>query len=395
MSFVRAEYEILKNRIAEKRARMQIIVGPRQIGKTTLAKQFLSDYKGPHQYASADGVIGNSYAWIEQQWETARFRMKEQNLSSFLLVFDEIQKINNWTEIVKRQWDQDTFNQTDVKVVLIGTSRLFQQADLTESLAGRFELITMSHWPYQEMYEAFDISQNEYAWFGAYPGAIGLIHDEKRWMDYVAHAIVEPSLSRDIFLLTRVDKPALLNNLFEFGCIHSGQIMSYNKMRGQLPDSGNTTTLTHYTRLLSEAGLLTGLEKFSQPDSIRKNSSPKFIVKNTALSSALSRRTYESVINDQAIWTRVIESALGAHFINAGEKERVRVYYWNKGELEVNFILEKDGRIAAIELSHGKKPNGRGLRAFQKEFSPDKTYIVGSEGLSWREVLRINPSELL
>jgi predicted AAA+ superfamily ATPase len=320
--------------------------------------------------------------------------MKEQNLPSFLLVFDEIQKINNWTAIVKRQWDQDTFNSTDVKLILIGSSRLFQQTDLTESLLGRFELLPMTHWPYQEMYEAFDISQNEYAWFGAYPGAIGLIHDEKRWMDYIAHSIVEPALSRDIFLLTRVDKPALLNNLLEFGCLNSGRILSYNKILGQIPDSGNTTTLTHYVRLLSEAGLLSGLEKFSNPASIRKNSSPKFIVNNTALSSALSRQTYESVYNDPVTWNRVIESAIGAHFINTAARDNVKVYYWNRGELEVNFVLERHGKIVAVELVHGNKPGGRGLNAFKKEFTPDKTYVVGSEGLSWREVLRINPGEL-
>lgn len=394
MGFVRAEYDILKQRLSEKRPRIQIIVGPRQIGKTMLIKQFLEHYKGAHQYASADGVIGNSYAWIEQHWETARTRMKEQNLSSFLLAFDEIQKINNWTEIVKRKWDQDTFNATDIKVVLIGSSRLFQQGvELSESLAGRFELIKMTHWPYQEMYEAFDVSQNEYAWFGAYPGAIGLIQDEKRWMDYIAHSIVEPSLSRDIFLMTRVDKPALLSNLFEFGCLNSGRIVSYNKILGQVPDSGNTTTLTHYVQLLSEAGLLAGLEKYSLPESLKKTSSPKFIVRNTALSSALSRRTYETVYNDPAIWTRVIESAIGAHLINAAPKDNVKIYYWNKGELEVNFVLEKQGKIVAIEVVHGGKPGGKGLAAFKKEFTPDKTYIIGGEGLSWREVLRISPAE--
>ncbi len=394
MSYVRSEFAVLKKRMEEKRKLIQVIVGPRQVGKTTVVRQYLEQYQSPYLFANADGIVGNSSTWIEKQWEIARIRLKKDNLPSFLLIFDEIQKIHNWSEIIKKEWDQDTLNNYPIQLLVLGSSRLLLTKGLTESLTGRFELIKMSHWSFREVNEAFGVSADEYAWFGAYPGAVHLLPDEERWKNYVTNSIIEPSISKDIFQMTRIDKPALLKNLFEMGCAWSGQILSYTKILGQLQDAGNTTTLAHYLHLLGEAGLLTGIEKYAQKTINRRSSSPKFLVNNTALFSAMSSLTFKKALSDSTGWGRVIESAVGAHFLNCAYKTNLKVYYWRQGDHEVDFVLEYQGKIIAIEVKSGKRTVNNGIEIFRKAFSPDKILLIENSGLSWREIVKFNPLEL-
>ena len=245
MKYERPQLDLLKARVKEKRKFIQVLMGPRQIGKTTMVTQLLQWTKVPHHFMSADGVSGPDATWIGQQWETARLKFKQSEAKEFLLVIDEVQKISNWSEQVKSLWDEDSRSATNMKVILLGSSRLLLQQGLTESLAGRFETIYLSHWSFSEMHKAFGWNENQFAWFGGYPGSAELIRDEKRWKDYVMHSLIETSISKDILMLTRVDKPALMKRLFELGCSYSSQILSYNKMLGQLTDAGNTTTLSH------------------------------------------------------------------------------------------------------------------------------------------------------
>ena len=278
----------LTQRIEEQRNFIQVIVGPRQVGKTTMIIQLLKDTTISNTFESADAVLNSSSEWILQVWETARLKMKLSQETEHLLVIDEVQKIDNWSEIIKQQWDRDTREGTNIKVILLGSSRLLIQKGLTESLAGRFETLYMGHWSYAEMEAAFGWTIEQYVYFGGYPGSTSLIKDEQRWKNYIKDALIETSISKDILMLTRVDKPALLKRLFELGALYSGQILSYTKLMGQLQDAGNTTTLSHYLNLLSDAGLLGGIEKYSGTVLKTRSSSPKFQVFNNALLSAQS-----------------------------------------------------------------------------------------------------------
>ena len=284
---VRKEYKTLQKRIEnEPRRFIQVLFGPRQTGKTTLVNQFLAATSIPAYAASADSIPESDYTWIGQQWEIARAK-QYQSEAELILVLDEIQKISNWSEQVKKYWDEDTLQKRQIKVILLGSSRLLLQKGLTESLAGRFETIYLGHWTYNEMNENFGITHDQYAWFGGYPGSAPLIQDEDRCKQYLLNALIETSISVDILQLTRVDKPALLKRVFELGWVYSGQIVSYTKMIGQLQDAGNTTTIAHYLHLLDTAGLLTGLEKYDRQKLRQRSSSPKFQVHNNALISAL------------------------------------------------------------------------------------------------------------
>jgi hypothetical protein len=391
--FERPHLQQVTKRILEPRKFIQVILGPRQVGKTTLVSQLVQKYKSETLVVSADALGASNTYWLEQQWETARIKLKQSGAEEFLLVVDEIQKIDNWSETVKLLWDTDTKNNVQLKLIILGSSRLLIQQGLTESLAGRFETTFMSHWSFSEMHEAFGWSENQYVWFGGYPGAASLISDEQRWKHYVKESLIESSISKDILMLTRVDKPALMKRLFELSCHYSGQILSFNKMLGQLKDAGNTTTLSHYLSLLSTAGLVAGIEKYSNNIIRKKSSSPKFQVYNTALISAQSNDSFEEATANPAIWGRLVESAVGAHLLNHAITGDFSLSYWREGDEEVDFVMEQK-QLIGIEVKSGAVQKTSGMAAFKKKFNPDKILLIGNTGFTWQEFLKTKPSDL-
>jgi uncharacterized protein len=390
--FERLYYSIIKQRLDFQRRFIQVLMGPRQVGKTTLVRQLLEKYPFPWHYASADDATHPQ--WLQQQWETIRLKASSNGSNQALLVIDEIQKVPDWSNQVKIQWDKDSFDKIPVKLILLGSSQLMLQKGLSESLAGRFEVIYIPHWSFTEMKEAFGFSLDDYIWFGGYPGPADLISDESRWKDYIRQSLIETALMRDILLMVRIDKPVLLRNLFDLACAWSGQILSYNKILGQLKDAGNTTTLAHYLKLLEGAGMIKGLEKFS-PSAIRQRaSSPKFQVFNTALMSALSLLQQEKILVQPEIYGRWVESAIGAHLVNQSLTQQVTVYYWREGNHEVDFVLQKGDQTIGIEVKSGRNKLSTGIPEFSKRFNPAKILLVGREGIPVEEFLTIPVSNL-
>ena len=392
--FERLYLKSVKSRIEESRKFIQVILGPRQVGKTTMVTQLLSQISIPNLYESADAISATNSAWLMQVWESARLRLKASEAPEFLLVIDEIQKIDNWSEVVKQQWDKDTRENVNIKVILLGSSRLLIQKGLTESLAGRFETLYLGHWSYPEMQEAFGWDIQQYIYFGGYPGSATLINNEERWKNYIKDSLIETSISKDILMLTRVDKPALLKRLFELGCLYSGQILSYTKIIGQLQDAGNTTTLANYLKLLSDCGLLGGLDKYSGDIIRKRGSSPKFQVYNNALITSQSNDTYEKTIINSELWGRLVESSVGTHLINHSISERYNLYYWRDGNYEVDFVLEKGDKIIGLEVKSGMKAENAGMSVFAERFNHQKVLLVGTGGIPYDEFLKINPKEL-
>jgi len=394
MAYQRTEKSGLLKRLKDEPRRfIQVIYGPRQVGKTTLIRQIMDELDYPHQLVAADAVPAVDGLWIAQQWENVRIR--QQTDKPFLLVIDEVQKIDNWSEQIKAEWDRDAAEGRDIRVVLLGSSRLMLQQGLTESLAGRFEATYLGHWSFKEMKDAFGLTAEEFVWFGGYPGAVTLREDEDRWKSYVHDALLETSISKDILMLTRVDKPALMKRLFELGSSYSGQILSFTKIMGQLTEAGNTTTLANYLELLNDAGLLAGLEKFS-PNMVRKrSSSPKFQVHNTAIMSAISSERLDILLEDYEAWGRWVESAVGAHLINQVIKnKKLSLHYWREGNDEVDYVVEYKKRVIALEVKSGKAGKLSGLNAFDKKFQPEKSLLIGAGGIPWQEFLQMDVLEL-
>jgi hypothetical protein len=376
-------YTNLAQRLSEKRRFIQILAGPRQVGKTTLARQVLDAYPHPSHYASADDPATKDRDWVNQQWDLGRYKAKA---GSALLVLDEIQKIPGWSEAVKSLWDADTREGRDLRVLLLGSSPLLIQSGLTESLAGRFEQIAAPHWSFTEMREAFGWDLDTFIFFGGYPGAAELSAEPERWRRYVNESLIETSISRDILLMTRVDKPALLRRVFQLACDYSGQILSYQKMLGQLLDAGNTVTLAHYLDLLKGAGMVAGLQKFSGTKIRQRGSSPKLQVLNTALMSATNVANFEQTRTDGARWGRLVESAVGAHLLNSTAGSHVEITYWRESGMEVDFVLRRGDDIVALEVKSGAPRQARsGLAAFRKEFSPHSAMLIGEGGMPLSE----------
>lgn len=410
MFFERKHASTLKQRLRESPTFMIVIAGPRQVGKTTLVRQALADR--PAKYVAADqplpdatDPLASPFAetalatqiipgaqptaeWLAQQWMQARARAKTvQREERFVLAIDEIQKVPRWSEVVKGLWDADRAENLNMHVILLGSSPWLMQKGLTESLAGRYELIRMNHWSYPEMQDAFDFSLDEYLYFGGYPGSARLIREERRWREYVRGALIHPNIEKDILQMTRVDKPALLKNLFELGCAYSGQIVSYTKLLGQLQDAGNTVTLAHYLDLLSRAGLLAGLSKYAGQKHRQRASSPKLNALNTALIAAVTGYAFAEARADRSYWGRLVESAVGAHLCNTAS-DNCQVCYWRESPNEVDFVLTDGRRLAAIEVKSGATfAAPKGLGAFAEKFKQARQIVVGEGGIPLAELM--------
>jgi predicted AAA+ superfamily ATPase len=394
-AYRRPAFSTLLERLREPRRFIQVVAGPRQVGKTTLVRQVIAELGLPGVAASADDPGLRDRGWLEAQWQAARVQARTSAAHHAVLVLDEVQKIPDWSEIVKRLWDEDAASGIDLRVSLLGSAPLLVQRGLAESLAGRFELIQLRHWSYGEMRAAFGWDLERFLLFGGYPGAAPLVGDVERWRAYILDSLIETTLSRDILLLNRVDKPALLRQLFRLGCDYSAQVVSYNKLVGQLQDAGNTTTLAHYLRLLRDAGLLAGLEKFSGSRIRQRGSSPKLLALDTGLLSAMSGLDPTTFRSDGRMWGRLVETAVGAHLVNTAGPG-VEVTWWRERNREVDFVVADGRRVTAIEVASGRRKDALpGLGAFTRAVAGAVPLLIGAQGLALERALEVAASDLL
>ncbi|MDP3031402.1 MAG: ATP-binding protein [Rhodocyclaceae bacterium] len=408
LSYNRPETSPLLARLLESPRFLIVVAGPRQVGKTTMVRNALAASYPAERYSfvgidspedpglpGIDSVTAPTRrqmaaprdgAWLVDIWQRAR-SAAQRDPDGHILILDEIQKIPRWSDTVKGLWDADRAEGLSLHVVLLGSSPLLMQQGMSESLTGRYETLHLTHWSFREMAEAFDFDLEDYLYFGGYPGAAPLVRDEPRWRNYVTTGLIEPSIEKDILMMTRVDKPALLRRLFYLGCRYSGQELSYNKMKGQLEDAGNTVTLAHYLDLLGNAGLIRGLHKYASQQHRQKSSSPKLNVLNMALMSAGSGYSKSEAQADRGYRGRMVESAVGAHLHNTATPD-CRLHYWRNGTHEVDFVLERGQRITAIEVKSGTVPAQlRGLDAFEREFGACRRLAIGDGGIPLAEFL--------
>lgn len=370
----------LSTRINEPRRFIQMLIGPRQTGKSTAIRQALETTNIPVHVALAS-IDSSSRDWLRAQWTQAR-SLISPSTSAALLVVDEIQLVDQWSAVVKELWDEDAWSGIDLRVVLSGSSSLLLQKGLREGLTGRYETIRCTHWSFSECAEAFDYSLDEFLYFGGYPGSAPLRHDETRWLDYMNDSVIAPSITKDVIALEEVRKPVLMERLFHLGAASSGQELSYRKIMGQLDDAGNTTTLARYLELLNDAGLLCGLAKYD-PKLIReKASSPRFMVYDTSLMTATYGRYRDFLLTDSERKGHLVESAVGAYLLARSKKEHFDVSWWREGDKEVDFVVSQGEDVIAIEVKSGRVKSLKGLTAFINKFPKARTIVVGSADVS-------------
>lgn len=392
--YTRKEFALLRQRLEEPRHFIQVVLGPRQIGKSTLVKQVLKSLAVPHLFFAADDVPTSQKKWISDCWSQARLMVRGQGLKEMVLVIDEIQKLVGWSETVKKEWDADSFNDVPIKVLLLGSSRVLLERGLADSMAGRYEEIRMSHWSYSEMHDAFGWNLEQYVFYGGYPGSAQLIGDEQRWRDYIFSSIVDATINKDILQDTVITKPALLRQTFELCAAYSGEMVSLTKMLGQLQDAGNTTTLAGYINLLSQSGLVGGLQKYAMDNARKRASIPKYQVYNNALKDIYVDKTFRDAQTDRKLWGRIFESAVGSWLLNEAFRHRWSLFYWRDGVNEVDFVLRRLDKTVAIEVKSNGESDTHGLHVFQEKFHPVQSVIVGDNGLPPQVFLTMDLREL-
>lgn len=395
MEYKRPQFAEVLERMNEPRKFIQVLAGPRQVGKSTLIDQVLEECTLPHYLYNADGVDENDTDWIRRVWESARIQMDTRQQTEAILVIDEIQKIKRWSEIVKREWDADTRNRRQLKLFLLGSSRLMLRKGLTESLAGRFELIRLGHWTLQEMEDAFGLTLDEWIYYGGYPGSASLIKDMRRWRKYIKESLVAPAIEKDIIMTSNIYKPALMKQLFELGCSYSAELLSLTKALGQLQDAGNVTTLSSYLNILNQCNLLAGLQKYANDDARRYQSVPKFQVYNNALLTAYRGTTYDKDRIDPQIWGRWVESAVGGYLLGDAEDGGYKVYYWRERSDEVDYIVASQGTAIALEVKSGRRGMNSGLPKFCEKFHPRRALVIGTDGIPFKEFFHMKIEDLL
>lgn len=373
---------LVRKRLLEPRRFIQFVQGPRQVGKTTSVRQVLESLDMSSHYASADAPENQRRGWIREQWEIARSLCHGD--SACVLALDEVQKVERWSDIVKELWDDDGWEKRDIRVVVSGSSPWLMGRGLGDSMAGRYETVRATHWSYPEMHEAFELSLDEFVFFGGYPGAASLIGDEDRWRAYIEDTAIESTVARDVLQMTRVDKPALLRHALYLGCEYSGRELSLQKMRGQLEDAGSLATLAGYLDLLDGAGLLSALQKHAGQASRRRSSVPKLQVRNNALMSAVSKWGFADSIAKPERWGRLFESSIGAYLAERARETRSTLGYWRDGKREVDFVYVSGGEVTAIEVKTAAVSNAMtGLVAFQEAFGgKPRLLVVGEGGIS-------------
>jgi len=395
MEYKRPQFAEVLERMNEPRKFIQVLAGPRQVGKSTLIDQVLEECTLPHYLYNADGVDENDTDWIRRVWESARTQMDTRQQTEAILVIDEIQKIKRWSEIVKREWDADSRNRRQLKLFLLGSSRLMLRKGLTESLAGRFELIRLGHWTLQEMEDAFGLTLDEWIYYGGYPGSASLIKDMRRWRKYIKESMVAPAIEKDIIMTSNIYKPALMKQLFELGCSYSAELLSLTKTLGQLQDAGNVTTLSSYLNILNQCNLLAGLQKYANDDARRYQSVPKFQVYNNALLTAYRGTTYDKDRIDSQIWGRWVESAVGGYLLGGAEDGGYKVYYWRERSDEVDYIVASQGTAIALEVKSGRRGMNSGLPKFCESFHPKRALVIGTDGIPFKEFFHMKIEDLL
>lgn len=380
MAYERALVKTLTAALSKRLPVFQVICGPRQVGKTTIARQVMKHLPYPSVYAAADSPLPPESSWIETQWRIAEVEA-EKTRKPVLLVLDEIQKVRGWSEALKLHWDRAAQGKTDIRLLVLGSSALLLQEGLSESLAGRFFLNRCMHWSFYEMSTAFGWDMKKWLFYGGYPGTAIFADEEDQWKRYVADSLVETVLARDVLQMQRIAKPALLRHLFALSTAFPAQILSYNKMLGQLQDAGNTTTLAGYLRLLQTAFLITGMELYSKGSARKRGSSPKLILWNNALISALTTKTFSEVVSDSIYWGRLVENAVGAHLCNGLPQTEYEITYWRDGAHEVDFVVTAGRQAWAIEVKSGRSGKIGGMERFRVKYPKAAAIIVGGGGI--------------
>lgn len=392
--YKRKHASILESRLKKPRKLIQIIAGPPQTGKTTMVKQVLVETMKRYLFVTVDEKSNKHASWIHDVWQQARQIMEFDNCPEYILAIDDIHKIDNWSEVVKMEWEADTAHGLNLKVVLLGSSRMLLKDGLTESLAGGYELIEMDYWSYAEMRDAFKFHVREYIYYGGYPGAAPYTHNQFRWSQYMTENVMKPAIFEDVLMTKRVLKPQVMYDLFIRGCSHSGEMLSFHKIKEQIKSAGNSSTLANYLQVLEESHLVAAIQQYASEDERKYKSIPKLQVFSSGMLNAMSMKNIFEIYSNLKEWERRVETAIGGYLLSNANKYKYKVYYWRQGNEEVDFVLKHSRHLVAIEIKKSRLKQNSGLTAFREQFHPDVELLIDGEIMTIEQFLLLDLKKL-
>lgn len=371
--------EALRGRVKEAApGRIQLLTGPRQVGKTTLLLELAGELGSRALYAAGDGPEAAAPGFWESFWAQARSLGRPK--APAVVMLDEVHAIPNWTARLKAQWDSIRRRSEPVQIIVTGSSALRIGPEVRESLAGRFERLTLAHWQAAELARVFRLSRSAAArhvvTLGGYPALVALRGDPQRAVAYLRESIVEPAIGRDVLALGAIRRPAMLRRVFAACALSPAQIVSLQKMRGRLDDAGALETIAHYLGLLEEAFLVAPLQKHAVRPLRRRAAPPKLVVLNNGLLAAQDPRGIPDERGEPDRFGAWVENACIAAVRNAGQNAA----YWREEPLEVDVIVEGDWGALAIEVKTGpiRLRDLDGLREFCRRNPRFRPLVVGS-----------------
>jgi hypothetical protein len=385
--------------------RIQILTGPRQVGKTTLLLELAEQFGDQALYAAGDDPNAALPGFWERCWAETERRAKR---GTALLLLDEVHQISDWAAKLKGNWDRIRRKHIPIHVIATGSSALRVATGSRESLAGRFEHLTLSHWSAASLASAFQLSAQDAVLglvrFGSYPGAVELEKTPVRWRAYLRDAIIEPAIGRDMLALGTVRRPALLRQVFAVAVGSPAQIISLQKMQGQLQDSGALETVAHYLALLQDAYLIASLEKYAAQAHRRRSAPPKLVTLNNGLLSAMHPDGAPDRESEPARFGQWVENACLAFAFNQGQQ----VTYWREEPLEIDGVFEGSWGNWAVEVKTGRfgGQDLRGLLEFCRRYPAFTPLVItapgeeetarrlGIQGISWVEFLFAGPPKM-
>lgn len=358
--------------------RIQMLTGPRQVGKTTMLLDIAKTYGDQAIYLAADAPEAALQQWWLTQWARA---VRTARVGRCVLIIDEVHAMPNWSRLIKAAIDEVYREQLPLHLVISGSAALPLAGGARETIAGRFEHLTLRHWSARDLQDVFAMTEHEavntYVRYGAFPGSLRWISDLPRWRVYLNESIIAPAVGRDLLLLETIRKPALLRQVFAISIGHPGEIVSVQKMAGSLVETGALETIAHYLTILGEAYLVAALPKFSATEIRRKASPPKLVPLSNAFLAVSSPNEPPTPQTNPRVWGHWLENACIAYAVNAGD----RVSYWREEPLEVDMVVDGVDGKWAIEVKSGEFTSYdlQGLMTFTARHPDYRPLVIGEE----------------
>lgn len=365
MKFERTHVQALLSRLSLPSPAVQAVVGPRQVGKSTLIRQVLEKLEAPTVFLSCKSVQYRQTGWIHKEWEIARLLAKHHG--HCVIAVDDAQRLPGWAPLLCQLHKEDLEQQRDIRIVITGSSELELLQQLKDKFPQSHEVIRAGYWTYPEMRCAFNWGIEQYLFYGGLPRSGDEPSDDETWLNWIRELMFDNLLKEDVKAVAPAQNHEAIFDYFKVSSVHSGNIMSYAQLAQKLPFTVKPTTLANYQKVLSRAGISNGLARIQDGGEISRSGSPKLQLSSNAWLTGMMNSRFDKLRSQGVIWKQVFKSAVGAHLLNFAQENAYSVHYWFDRQHRVDFVLKKNDALVPIVVMPGDVKQGTdAIQAFAK-----------------------------